>query len=234
MAAAAAELGLIAGEEFSPMRYSISSRDYLLRARERLREGTKQGLFYAALELRSGIEARMLEYLREWEHVSKKKKSGWRIINLRKSVEEAFRVGNKIIRWTVQDGPSGNVLVIFYYTPVTPTLQKHGERLGNYLHAMKRFRGQKDPWWREFREDMEMIAAQLEVAHRGTLLGPPLMRGRTGQVDMPFELPPGSADPMTIVKAIRTSGKRVLVDVSYLDKLPSPLEPEAHVWNPAG
>ena len=214
------------------MGYRISSRDYLLRARERLRQGTKEALFYAALELRSGIEARMREYLRAWEHISKRKKSGWRIAELGKNVEETFRVGNKIVRWAIQDGDSGNMLVLFYYTPVTPTLQKHGERLGNYLHAMNRFRGQKDPWWRELREDLETIAAQLEVANRGTLLGPPLIKGRTGEVDMPFELPPGSSNPMTLLKTIQTSGQRMIVDVSYLDKLPLPPEPEAHVWNP--
>ncbi len=210
------------------MGFGTSSRDYLLRARERLREGTNEALFYAALELRSGIEARMVEYLREWQHISKKKKRGWRIADLGKSVE-AFRVGNKIVRWAVQDGVSGDVLVIFYYTPVTPTLQKHGERLGNYLRAMKRFRGQKDPWWRELREDLEMIAAQLEVANRGTLLGPPLMRGRTGEVDTTFEFPPGT-DPVALLKTIKNSGNQAIVDVSYLDRLPHLLEPEAQMW----
>jgi len=212
------------------MGYGISSRDYLSRARERLRDRTNESLFYAALELRSGIEARMSEYLRAWERISEKKKKGWRIADLGKSVEEAFRVGNRIVRWAVQDGASGTLLAVFYYTPVTPTLQKHGERLGNYLHSMKRFRGQKNPWWKEFRDDLETIATQLEVANRGTLLGPPLMRGPTGQVDMPFELPPGS-DLEALLKTIQNSGKQVVVDVSYLDKLPLPLEPEAHVWN---
>ncbi len=215
------------------MGYGISSRHYLSRTRERLAEGTNESLFYAALELRSGIEARMGEYLRAWEHISKKKKKGWRIADLGRSVEKVFRVGNRIVRWAVLDGGSGNVLAIFYYTPVTPTLQKHGERLGVYLHAMKRFRGKQGAWWSEFRDDLETIAAQLEVANRGTLLGPPLMRGRTGQVDMPFELPPGT-HLTALLKRIQGSGNQVIVDVSYLDKLPLPVEPEAYLWNLSG
>ena len=81
------------------MEYTISSRDYLLRARNRLREHTAQALFYAALELRCGIESRMSQYLDVWEHVSKRKKEGWRIADLARGVEEAFRLGNNIVRW---------------------------------------------------------------------------------------------------------------------------------------
>jgi len=211
------------------MEYSTSSRDYLLRARECLREETPQALFYAALELRCGIGSRMSQYLDVWEHVSKRKKEGWRIADLARGAEEAFRLGNKIVRWAVHDPASGGLLAVFYYTPVTPTLQKHGERLGNYLHSMKRFRKQDDPWWGEFREDLETITAQLELANRGTLLGPPLMRGSTGRVDMRLEMPPGT-DPIAVLKPVRDSGKHMMIKVNYLDKLPVPLEPEAQVW----
>jgi len=95
---------------------------------------------------------------------------------------------------------------------------------------MKRFRTQDDPWWGGFREDLETIAAQLELANRGTLLGPPLMRGRTGRVDMRLEMPPGT-DPMAVFKPVRDSGKHMTIKVNYLDKLPVPLESEAQIWS---
>ena len=47
--------------------YKITSRDYLSRARICLDEGSNRFLFYAAFELRCGIEARMREYLEVWE-----------------------------------------------------------------------------------------------------------------------------------------------------------------------
>jgi len=213
----------------SIMDYEIYSRDYLIRARQRLREGTKEALFYAALELRFGIEQRMTQYLQAWQHTSKSKKAGWRIAELARGVEQAFRLGNKIVRFAVHHIDSRALLAVFYYTPVTPTLQRHGERLGNYLHSMKSFRKGDDPWWREFREDLEMIAGQLELANRGTLLGPPLMKGRTGLVEWHLEAPPGT-NPKAVLQTIRGS-KRFIFDVSYLDRLPTLLEAEAQVWN---
>src|SRR5436190_2225371 len=59
--------------------YGIDSVDYLRRARARLDEGTCEGLFYAAFELRSGTEARLQEYLDAREDVAKHKKKGWKI-----------------------------------------------------------------------------------------------------------------------------------------------------------
>ncbi len=70
--------------------YEISSRDYLRRARECVREDSVSSLFYAALEVRSGIEARMQEYLEVWDHIAKKKKRGWRIVDLGRNVENSF------------------------------------------------------------------------------------------------------------------------------------------------
>ena len=51
--------------------YAIGSRDYLARARRRSSEGSAEALFYAALEVRSGVEARMQEYLEAQQHVSR-------------------------------------------------------------------------------------------------------------------------------------------------------------------
>ncbi len=83
----------------------------------------------------------MEEYLEVWDHISKKKKKGWRIANLGRNLEEAFKTGDKIIRWAVHNKDNGELIVCFYYTPVTSELKKAGEKLGNYLHYMKNYRG---------------------------------------------------------------------------------------------
>jgi hypothetical protein len=41
----------------------------------------------------------MSEYLEVWDHISNKKKNGWRIAELGRNVEEHFKSGNKLVRW---------------------------------------------------------------------------------------------------------------------------------------
>ena len=45
------------------MVYGINAESYLSRARKQLDEGTQNGLFYSAFELRCGVETRLHEYL---------------------------------------------------------------------------------------------------------------------------------------------------------------------------
>lgn len=217
--------------EYVPMEYRISSRDYLKRARARLGEIEQASLIYAALELRCGIEARMIEYLEVQAHISKKKKKGWRVAELARNVEAAFRTGEKIVRWAVHDKDSDAIITCFYYTPVTSRLQKAAEMLGNYLHSIKKFKARDDPYWVRLRNELEGIATQLELANKGTLLGPPLMKPGTNQVDMKLELPP-EFDPNGIMK--KMLNKELKVHVSYLKSLPDNLEREACVWSLAG
>ena len=61
------------------MGYGVHSESYLERARKRLDEGTLEGLFYAALELRCGVEARLHQYLEAYKRIALKKKRKWRI-----------------------------------------------------------------------------------------------------------------------------------------------------------
>jgi hypothetical protein len=210
--------------------YGIAARDYLRRAEDRLRESSFESLFYAGFELRCGIEARMQSYLEVWDHIAKKKKQGWRITDLGRNIENAFRTGDSVVRWAVHDRPTGELIVCLYHTPVTKKLRKRGEKLGNYMHSMKRYRPIDDTWWSAFHKELCETAEELRTATVGTLLGPPLMKKGTRQVQMSMELPPGSnAD--TILK--RIIGQDLKVDVKYLKVLPGALEPQASVWTHA-
>src|SRR2546423_632457 len=117
------------------MDYGIGSRDYLSRAKSRLAEGGKESLFYAAFELRCGIEARLQAYLHASEQISEKKKRGWRVADLARNLEKAFKLGDRIVRCAVHDKDS-MLLICFYFTPVTSQLKKAAEKLGNHLHCM--------------------------------------------------------------------------------------------------
>jgi len=84
-----------------PINYEIDSRSYLKRAEERIEDGSLHGLFYAAFELRCGIESRMQQYLDVQEHISKQKKKGWKIAKLAKNIENVFRTGDQITKITI-------------------------------------------------------------------------------------------------------------------------------------
>lgn len=209
------------------MAYAISSRDYLRRAEERLEEGTPPALFYAALELRCGVEARMKEYLDVWDHISKKKKKGWRIAELGSNLEQAFRLGSRVVRWAVSDRGTNELIVCLYHTPVLQTLQGRAQRFGDYLHSQKKFRPDNDLWWSTLRNELGEARTELEFANTGTLLGPPLLKKSTGKVDMKLEILPGE-DPRQAASLV--AGREVLIDVSYPRTLPDRLEKEAMVW----
>src|SRR4051794_16443921 len=80
--------------------YGVTSRDYLARARKRLGEGTKEALFYAALELRSAVESKMQSYLEVWDHISQAQKKGRLISPLGKAIDRHFR-RDEIVQITV-------------------------------------------------------------------------------------------------------------------------------------
>lgn len=198
-----------------------------MRAEVRLDEKTYESLFYAALELRCGIESRMQEYMENWDHISEKKKKGWQIAKLGKNLENAFRTGNNVVRWEVLESGTRQPIACFYHTPVTKGLRETGGRLGNYLHAMKHWRSADDPWWGKFRATLLDALEGLRFANKGTLLGPPMRRKGASEVEMNMELPPG-IDIGKITRNMKNG--RFTVNVSYLDTLPNPVEAHAIVW----
>src|SRR5947209_18770546 len=133
------------------MEHGFKATDYINRAEARLDEARIESLFYAALELRCGIEARLKEYFDAQARTTKKKREGWQISKLAKQVESAFKSPNQVLRLIVFDTETNQVLSTALYTPVTRKLQKLGEQLGDYLHAPEKKRYENDQWLKEFR-----------------------------------------------------------------------------------
>lgn len=202
------------------MSYGIHARSYMERARKRLDESTLQGLFYAAFELRCGIEARMEEYLEAQEHISEKKKKGWRIADLAKNLEEVFQINDKVVEFMVFDEDTREWLYSFYYTPVNSKLQKLGQRLGNYLHSMKKYIPEEDNYWRELRQLLEDAYSELEKASFGNMMGVPLIDPKTNQVHFTADVPVDE-NPETFHQKFGGIGSTVGVWVRYHDELPS-------------
>jgi hypothetical protein len=199
------------------MIYRIGARDYLERARVQLDKGTPEALFYTAFELRCGIEQRMRDYLEAWAHVSEKKKRGWKIPDLGRSIDQTFKIGDKIARFTISTRDKKKVYGVFYYTPVSEDLKAMAGRLGNYLHAPLDYRDLNDEWWADSWLFLETVHAELKRACSGTLLGAPLLSPGGKQIHMPME-----ADKKALnVKAL--IGDKVSMLVEYLEEYPTEL-----------
>jgi hypothetical protein len=200
--------------------YGVSSKSYLRRAVERLAESEQQSLFYAAFEIRCGIEARLQDYLDALEQIPARKKKGWKIIESGLEVEKAFQIGEKIVEAKVY-GEANEFLFPLYYIPVTARLRKAGARLGQFLHAMKRSVIQPDSWWESARSFVCATAETLADTNRGTLLGP-IMRTPKGRLSATLHYVTKSDIGRMIDKHMK---KGLNVSMSHLDALPANAAP---------
>ena len=210
------------------MSYRISSRDYLSRAREQLALSTSAALFYAAFELRAGVEARMLQYLEAQQNVSQKLKRGWRIAVLGEGIDRTFKLGDRLARFSYREADGGDELFVLYYTPVSKELQRNAKQLGNVLHHQKRFRLENDEWWVTFRRKLQRTSELLCRSCTGTMLGPPLM-SRTKEVQTFVELVEGC--PLDASEHLR-AGKVFIAEISYPARFPTRFESKAYIWQP--
>lgn len=155
--------------------YATGPRDYLERARYQLDTNFHENLFYACLNLRCGVEARMRSYLEPYEHISKTQKNEWNLGKLNSSCEHYFKTHQQIQKIQLFS-KEGIPLSILYYIPVSLHLIKNANKLGNYLHDMKAYREKNDPWWIEFRTLLEDTYSWLDFTCQGKLLGPAMWK----------------------------------------------------------
>ena len=199
------------------MPYHVSARAYLQRARAQLDATTPEGLFYAAFELRAGIQARMQEYLHAQKSIAEHKRDDWRLGKLGRTLENVFQIGDRIAEVAVYDPQAGEFIATLYYTPVTSELQRNGERLGELLHAMQQFRRDDDAWWQSTRDFLERICCQLATACAGTLLAPLLREPDSHEVVMQGEM--FEESHREVLQKLRARFE-ICLRVQYLDELP--------------
>jgi hypothetical protein len=171
------------------MNYGITARDYLSRAKRCLENDNVEFLFYAAFEVRCGVEARMQEYLEAQEHISKKKRQGWQLAKLAKNIEKTFKLGEKDAVLRILHKDTKKVEFEAMYTPVKACLRERVKKLGNYLHSAKKYHTPDDAFWDKLRADLEKAVEELEHATTGRLLGPLLLHPDKKHVDIKMELP---------------------------------------------
>jgi hypothetical protein len=188
----------VEGQEAPFFEFTIYSKFFLQRARENLRRfdnGDVASLFYAALDLRFGIEARLYEYIDPVFKSNNISSEDIREYVATRLLTEFTRAEpdaeRRMILRSLKSG-TDEVLAEFEYTPVTKKLAKMHGKLGEMLHY-KFFRNNKNWMMKsrlqfggkslaDFRVFLDEVANELAEATRGTLLGPAHFTGLIKQL----------------------------------------------------
>ncbi|MBB5985639.1 hypothetical protein [Sphingobium lignivorans] len=200
-----------------PETYGVSASSYLRRARERVLDGTKAALFYAALELRCCVEARQAEYI---EHLSAYKGQKLRPYRLGENRSKIAKIsGGKLIAKLTFELGDGEVLE-GYHTPVPASLVRYCEKhLDNLRHAQSRFRGHDDEFWNRTRTDLIAHYRLAWISCQGNMMVPPLWSANSKKTHpMVFEITDGNRAAMERMK--ESVGEHFNVHVSYLEHPP--------------
>ncbi len=199
------------------MTYAVASADYVERMKTLLDDGTQASLIYAALELRCGVEARLREYVETIEHIPKNQKKEWAVAKLGRSIETAYRTGDKIMIFTIIFPEDGAQLQLMY-TPVFKRLQDIANRLGDYLHVPKFDVADNHAWWQQLRKQLAEAYPLLLLATSGELIGLPLIHRPTNRLNVQVLL--SGDDPRSALLPRITQGAQHTLSVAYVDPIP--------------
>lgn len=203
--------------------YKVTDRAYLARCREQLLTNTKQGLFYAAFELKCAVETRLAEYLEHLDSHAGKRIQPFKIGENARVIQR-LRIGEIIIKMTY-GAQDSDFQVTHYHTPVPETLKKYAERTVDQLrHAQNVYRKPDDPWWDATRKGLIENYRLAWIASRGTVPVPPMFDwSKAGGESMPlansvvFLFPDGLDDSVKEFRKDRTMN----LNVEYLEQPPA-------------
>lgn len=193
--------------------YGVSARDYLARARLNLASDQLPSLFYAAFELRCCVEARQDLYLEAQRKYRRSLPRSWQLKPKSRELDRIF-ASNRIAKITVHFDDS--IASTFHYVPVSTSLLKAAQKLGDDLHCKQRHHDPSHPWWSELRDRLVDTYRQAWFCCKGQLLCPLLLNPdlkTEGIFDM------DGLDP-DFITAMR-SGRDVKITVAYPTTYPS-------------
>ena len=212
-----------------PKEYAVDIYHHLRRARAQLDSGEHENLFYAAFELRCGVEARIQDYLNARSDISKKKKKGWKVAAAGRELDKAFTEGLKIVE-TVLYSPITGKEAPFFHTPVVPQLRQEIGQIGELLHAQKKTIAPDSPFWDETRNLLESIFTMAAESAQGTLLAP-ILFSPSGKMSLKAYYHVNN--PISSVFedfSAFSAGKQIGVKVGYHDKLPEAADQYLNAW----
>jgi hypothetical protein len=175
----------------SEYHYSPYTSAFAERAQILFERGDAASLIYAALEIRMGVEARLQSYVHAHEEISRQIKNGWKIKQLAKGIEKHFRESNVVTELTLTDQADNSELVTLYYIPISRQLKLCAEQLGGFLHYREYKVERNDEWWLKLKDTVQRGLKGLKVCAQANLLGPPIWKPESGQVDLKLEFANG-------------------------------------------
>jgi len=178
--------------------YCVESLCFLQRAERLLEEfdaGSEAALFYAAFELRMGIEAKLyrtIDAATGRRNQAHKEYSAKDLLKKLAKIDKAAL--SEMTLMFRAEGDSSTPWTGLKYTPVTQTLASYYGQLANLLHA--NFFGKNPDWYRpeksegpqrrtlkDWREFLGEVAEELRQANSGTLLAPPRFKEFIEELD---------------------------------------------------
>lgn len=190
-----------------------------LKERIQLDRQSYEGLFYAAFELRCGIEARIKEYIEGHSHIPTKRKKEWRLSNLNKTILKYFGDTDRVTQVVIHLPKPPLEKVVYYYTPVTPELIGIGQKLGDLLHVQAQNHSPEDEFWKTTKDMLENAYKLLEISNKGTLMGPPL--GNKKRKSAMMVLRSSSDEETESLKKIMQKGNQFTAEIKHLNEFPA-------------
>lgn len=169
--------------------YPTRIEEFAGRARELLSSGTRAGLLYAALELRLGIEARTQAYIQANDQISNELKKDYHAGKLTKALKATHSDGKYVARVEMLVADDKPPICSYSFIPLSGRLQEVYNLLGGYLHYKEQGPSFTDPWWDSLKELLERGTVDLEICSKGELLGVPLWRQSTGELNIKIVVP---------------------------------------------
>ena len=196
-------------------RYPSNAAAFSDRAASLISSGESANLFYAALEIRMGVEARLQSYVLARSETSAAVKKGWKIQDLAKGLEKAFKGSKDVVQLSYSHTRDDPPFAVFRYTPVTAELQKIAQRLGDYLHYREVKVERDDSWWAQFRQIVKRGQELLSLCASGQLMGPPLWYPRTGEIKLNVEFTAGDPGIEQMLQLAKTR-QELMIEVTYI------------------
>ena len=151
------------------MKYKVRARDYLSRAKKERNSNKTARLFYSALELRAGIEARLHEYRDAIRN--KRRDNTWQVRTLKREIEKIVEKRELPVTINIHHSKTGKHYLL-RYVPVSDELKSIAERLGDYLHCIPSLKVEHVGFEAELQALVDKGIALLSETVSGELLSP--------------------------------------------------------------
>lgn len=171
----------------SKMRAFQHPKSHFERCKVLLESGETSNLFYAALEFRFCVEARLHEYAERADEFAKSRGNKWKVKDLAKHIDGVFGSDDRTYELRIKTRKNPEPRVI-RYTPITPKVRTLSGRIDNFLHYQGVLQCQLNGADETLRKLLEQGLEEIAECLSGTMQGP-ILQNPDGTLSLQFELP---------------------------------------------